>query len=146
MNIVQIEPADNIIQIDEWQEFLRDGEQFLKVAQAAFEQQKKAFSTETLYNLICMGIEKLVMSFLMSRGDLADNHTMGDLKHAIELHLGPQPELARKMSYMDSFQEICDLDEYNIRTPTREDIKTFLSIAEEIKVTLIPHMPLKEMK
>ena len=131
----------NFIQIENWKEYQQDGEQFLRVASKAFIQRKKAFSTETLYNLICMGIEKLIMAFLMSRGDLAENHTMGDLYRALENHLGPIPHLKSQMGYLDKFQEICDLDTFNLQKPTRKDIQKMMSIGEEIQGVLSPLMP-----
>ncbi|MBM9511029.1 HEPN domain-containing protein [Desulfogranum marinum] len=140
MNIIQIDSAENIISIDNWQEYRRDGEQFLRTASAAHEQQKKAFSPDTIYNLTCMGIEKIVMAFLMHRGDLAENHTMGDLLRAIEQHLGPNPGFAQKMQFLDSFQEICDLDTYNVQTPTATDIETILAIGEEVREMLTPYL------
>ena len=78
----------NPIQIEDWRIYRRDGEQFLHTAFEAHRQKKKAFSADTLYNLTCMGIEKLIMAFLMSRGDLAENHTMTDLDRALQQHLG----------------------------------------------------------
>lgn len=130
----------NIVQIDNWQEYQRDGEQFLHVAEQAFVKKKKTFSPEALYNLTCMGIEKVIMAFLMHRGDLAENHTMGDLMRAIELHLGEQEELKKKMTYLDQFQEICDLENYEIRIPTNEDVEKILEIGEEIKTMLLPYL------
>ena len=140
MNIVQIDSAKNIVPIDNWEEYRRDGEQFLRTASAAHQQQKKAFSPEAIYNLTCMGIEKIVMAFLMLRGDLAENHTMGDLLRAVEHHLGPDPDFAQKMQYLDSFQEICDLDNYKVLTPTTTDIELILAIGTEVRERLIPYM------
>lgn len=130
----------NIVQIDNWQEYQRDGEQFLKVAKQAFVQKKKAFSPDTIYNLTCMGIEKIVMAFLMHRGDLAENHTMGDLHRALELHLGEKQDLAKKMLYLDSFQEICAIDTYTIKVPGEDDVVTILAIGEEVSDMLLPYL------
>lgn len=129
-----------LVQIDDWHAYRRDGEQFLQTARNAHRLQKKAFSPDTLYNLTCMGIEKLVMAFLMRRGDLAENHTMGDLLRAVELHLGEDKRFAEKMKYLDSFQEICDLETYNVREPTEHDVVNILAIGEDIRSMLLPHM------
>ncbi len=129
-----------LVQIDNWRDYRRDGEQFLKTAQGAYEKKKKAFSAETLYNLTCMAIEKLIMAFLMKNGDLAENHTMADLLRALQLHLGEIPEIAEKLLYLDEFQEICDLEQFNIRTPTETDVIRFLSIGEELRAVLHPHL------
>lgn len=130
----------NLIQIDNWQDYQRDGEQFLRVARQAYKQKKKAFSSDTLYNLTCMGIEKITMAFLMHRGDLAENHTMGDLLRAIELHLGEDKKFAEKMMFLDSFQEICDLDTYSIQIPTEQDVVRILTIGEEVETKLVPYL------
>lgn len=129
-----------LVQIDNWRDYRRDGEQFLKTARGAHTKQKKAFSPDTLYNLTCMAIEKLIMAFLMKNGDLAENHTMGDLLRALQLHLGEIPELAGKLLYMNDFQEICSLEHFTIRIPSEEDVTRFLAIGEEVRAVLYPHL------
>ncbi len=130
----------NIVQIDNWQDYLRDGEAFLRTANAAYEKKSKAFSSETLYNVICMAIEKFVMAFLMKNGDLAENHTIGDLRFALERHMTISNDLKEKLAYLDKFQEICDLDDYTVIHPTDEDVTKFLSIGNEVRELLIPHL------
>ena len=129
-----------LVQIDNWREYRRDGEQFLQTAQNAHEKGKKAFSTDTLYNLTCMAIEKLIMAYLMKNGDLAENHTMADLLRALQRHLGELPEISKKLLYLDGFQEICDLDEFTLAVPTQEDVCTFLTIGREVRTVLAPYL------
>ena len=130
----------NIVQITNWQEYRRNGEQFLHTALMARKKNKTHFTPEILYNLTGMAIEKLIMAYLMKNGDLADNHTMGDLLAALERHAGRQPELAEKFHYLDSFQEICDLEAYSVKIPTQEDTDAILAIGEEIREFLAPHL------
>lgn len=126
----------NIIQIDNWRDYRRDGEKFLHTATEAYHKKKKAFSTDTLYNVICMAIEKLIMAFLMKKGDLAENHTMADLLRALQLHLGDMPELGEKLMYLDAFQEICSLENFTVHTPSEEDVVKMLAIGEDVRVIL----------
>lgn len=130
----------NPIAIQNWQEFRRDGEQFLNTALRAHEKKKKGFSPETLYNLTCMAIEKIIMAFLMKNGDLAQNHTMADLLFSLEEHLGNNSEIAEKLLWLDSFQEICDLDEYTIQTPGPEETSKILNIGSDIYSYLRPQL------
>lgn len=130
----------NIVQIDNWQDYQRDGEQFLGTALGAHRKMKKAFSSDTLYNLTCMAIEKLIMAFLMKNGDLADNHTMGDLLRSLQRHLSLQPDLVEKMLFLDTFQEICDLESYQIRIPAEDDVLTILAIGEQVRQELRPYL------
>jgi hypothetical protein len=129
-----------MVQITNWQEYRRDGEQFLHTALMARKKNKKHFTPEILYNLTGMAIEKLIMAYLMKNGDLAENHTMGDLLTALERHAGSQPELAEKLRYLDSFQEICDLEAYSVRIPTQEDTEVILAIGQKISDFLAPHL------
>jgi hypothetical protein len=73
----------NIVQIDNWRDYRRDGEQFLHTATEAHNKKRKAFSTDTLYNVTCMAIEKLVMAFLMKNGDLAEKSNNGRYSQGI---------------------------------------------------------------
>lgn len=130
----------NIVQIDNWQEYYRDGEQFLKTANGAFAKHSKGFSYDTLYNVTCMGIEKLVMAFLMKHGDLAENHTMGDLLFALQRHLGDIPGTAEQLLYLNNFQEICDMDSFKIQIPTENDVVKFLEIGQAIRELLCPYL------
>lgn len=135
---MDIQPFTAIAPIDDWDVFQKDGNQFLNTAVAAFEKKKKAFNPESIYNLTAMAIEKFIMAFLMCRGDLADNHTMQDLMYALERHLGKQPELAEKLKYMDSFQEICDPVEFTIQIPTEDDLSKMLEIGRYVQTLLQP--------
>lgn len=130
----------NIIQIDNWRDYRSDGEKFLHTATEAHNKKKKAFSTDTLYNITCMAIEKLIMAFLMKNGDLAENHTMADLLRALQLHLGDIPELGKKLLYLDTFQEICSLDNFTINIPTEEEVVKMLAIGEDVRVALQPYL------
>lgn len=87
-----------------------------------------------------MGIEKLIMALLMKRGDLAVNHTMTDLLEAMELHLGHASEIAKKLQFLDTFQEICDLDTYVVRHPSASDIEKIVRIGDDLHYYLAPHI------
>ena len=111
-----------------WRDYQRDGEQFLRTALQAHAKGRQAFSSDTLYNLTCMAIEKYIMAFLMKHGDLAENHTMGDLLRALTTHCGDLGDLAQQLLYLDTFQEICDLENYTVRIPNQNDIERILAI------------------
>lgn len=131
----------NVVQISDWHLYQRDGEQFLQTSRGAHAKNRKSFSPEAIYNLTCMGIEKLIMAFLMKRGDLAENHTMGDLLYALERHLDNTAEVAEDLRYLDSFQEICDLESYVVNIPTPEDLTRIVSCGRHIQDFLSPHLP-----
>jgi hypothetical protein len=137
---VQIQPATNIIQIDNWQEYWRDGEQFLRTAVNALAKGRRVFTPEILYNITAMAIEKYIMAFLMINGDLAENHTMGDLATALERHTGPLPDLISQLHYLDSFQEICDIETSHYVQPTTEQIAGIVHIGQEVERYVVPFL------
>ncbi len=140
MQLLQIQPKENIIQIDDWQDYLRDGQQFLSTAVGAHRKNKSTFSPEAIYNITGMAIEKIIMAFLMKNGDLAENHTMTDLAAALVRHTGPVPELTAKLHYLDTFQDICDLEVSSYVTPTHEQIAEIVAIGQEVERLLLPHL------
>lgn len=130
--------------LDDWQQYKIEGQQYLNLAENAYNHKKKAFTTEILYNIIAMGIEKLVMSGLMEVGRLPYNHTMHDLVAALEEWL---PETIRGMEEpvrrLDSYQDICDPYNCSIRIPTMGEIKTMLHLARRLeqRLTSATHCP-----
>jgi hypothetical protein len=120
--------------IEDWGQYRLEGEQYLSLAEGAFLKKKPAFTTEILYNLIAMAIEKLVMGALMEIGRLPYNHTMHDLVAALEEWL---PETIRGMEEsicnLDSYQEICDPYNCTIKVPTTAEIENMLALAGRLK-------------
>ncbi len=123
--------------IDDWQQYKLEGRQYLHLAETAHQNKNKTFTTEILYNLIAMAIEKLVMSALMEIGRLPFNHTMHDLVEALEQWM---PEAVRGMEAsirnLDSYQEICDPYACTIKIPTMVEIKTMLTLARQLEQRL----------
>lgn len=130
-----------LMQITDWRQYLKEGDQYLSTAVGAAARRSKVFTPEILYNVTAMAIEKMIMGYLMSRGDLADNHTMRDLLDAVERNAGPQPELGAKLRYLDGYQEICDLDTYKRVAPAPEDIPEILAIGQMVKAFVEERIP-----
>lgn len=121
------------IQISDWRLYLSDGRKYLRTAVNGARNRPRVFVPEIVYNLTLIAIEKQIMGYLMSRGDLAENHTMTDLAAALERHAGPLPELSEKLRFLDTFQEMCDQDTYRRQTPTGAEIATTLAIGGELE-------------
>ncbi|MDF1614094.1 hypothetical protein [Desulfurivibrio dismutans] len=131
-------PAPGSEPIKGWEDFLREGNQFLATANNAYAQRKEAFTTAILYNLVAMAIEKLIMALLMKSGKLPYNHTMHDLVAAIDEFLpGELAGLGEELKGLDGFQDICDLESYSISPPTMEQIGGMLTLALEIQARVM---------
>ncbi len=124
--------------IDDWEQYRLEGEQFLNLAEGAFLNKKKAFTTEILYNLIAMAIEKLVMGALMEIGRLPYNHTMHDLVVALVEWLPEKIRgLEESVRVLDSYQEICDPYICTIKVPTAMEIENMLALARTLEQRLL---------
>ncbi|MBU1455577.1 MAG: hypothetical protein KKD01_12700 [Proteobacteria bacterium] len=120
--------------IDGWEEFLHDGDAFLQTGIAAYTKGKKAFTPEILYNVIAMAIEKFVMAALMQRGALPYNHTMGDLVDSMdEVFPEGMSDIKDGLLDLDRYQEICDVDTFNITPPAMAAIPAMLVLAEKMQ-------------
>ena len=124
--------------IQGWQEFLHDGDGFLKTAVAAHDKRRKVFTAEILYNIVAMAIEKFVMAALMRHGTMPYNHTMTDLVAAMEETFpGEIQDIREGLLRLDSYQQICDLDGFSILLPAMEEIPAMLELADTLKSLVV---------
>jgi HEPN domain-containing protein len=131
-------PAPGSEPIKGWEDFLREGKQFLATANKAYSRGKAAFTAPILYNLVAMAIEKLIMALLMKNGKLPLNHTMHDLVGAIDEFLpGELAGLGEELKRLDGFQEICDMESCSISPPTMAQISGMLTLALEVQSRVI---------
>lgn len=134
--ITEVQPVQlvPITAIQGWEEFLRDGEGYLKTAVGAHAKRQDIFTPEILYNIVGMAIEKFVMAALMRHGTLPCNHTMTDLVGAMEETFPTAMDDFRDgLLALDKYQEICDLDSYTINPPSMEEIPAMLELAEMVR-------------
>jgi len=121
-----------------WEDFLREGNQFLATANNAYVQRRPAFTTVILYNLLAMAIEKLIMALLMKSGNLPYNHTMHDLVEAIDEFLpGELAGLGEELKRLDGYQDICDVESYSISPPTMGQIGGMLTLTLEVQARVM---------
>lgn len=127
---VPVTPLASIQPISGWQEFLDDGNRFLRTANTAYSNQNKIFTPEILYNLVAMAIEKFVMAALMNHGTMPYNHTMADLVEAMEDVFPGAIEVIREgLLNLDQYQDICDPYEFTITPPSKEEIPAMIALA-----------------
>ncbi len=117
-----------------WEEFLQEGDAYLKTGHGAYAKSRAAFTPEILYNIIAMAIEKLVMATLMKQGQLPYNHTMYDLVEAMD-DVFPESlvDIREDLLNLDKYQEICDIDHYNIIPPDSTEIPGMLNLASQLQ-------------
>ncbi len=122
-----------------WEEFLRDGEAYLKTATAAHQKRQDVFTPGILYNIIAMAIEKFVMAALMRHGTLPYNHTMTDLVESMEETFpDTMGDISAGLIKMDKYQDICALDDnYHISPPAMEEIPDMLELGQKLRSLVV---------
>ena len=86
--------------------FMEEGDAYLKTAHGG-QKRPAIFTPEILYNILGLAIEKHIMAALMSKGELADNHTFTDLIDATK-QIGEINEIiADQLRKFESYQNIC---------------------------------------
>ena len=127
--------------IQGWEEFLKDGNGYLRTAKGGYLNRKKIFTSEILYNIIAMAIEKFVMAALMRHGTLPYNHTMADLVESMEETFpGAIADIREGLLRLDSYQDICDPYEFTIVEITMDEIPGMLDLAEKLQQLVINNL------
>lgn len=120
--------------IQGWEEFLADGNGYLRTADGAYKKGNRIFTSEILYNIIAMSIEKYVMAALMRHGTMPYNHTMADLVEAMEETFPHAIDAIREgLLKLDTYQDICDPYEFTLVEPAMDEIPAMLEVAERLR-------------
>jgi len=123
-----------------WKEFWERGESYLRVAEKGL-QRPDRFNAAALYNIVALAIEGLFMGRFMAAGTLPRNHTLLDLVEE-EREIGSLPDdVAERLIAMDAFQNLCSLAAYERKEPTRDDIVSFVALANQVRDILSVRLP-----
>ncbi len=113
-----------------WQDFYKEGTDFLRTSKGSMYSEK--FSPEIIYNLCAMSIEKFFMALFIKINFMPYNHTLVDLVESIKVKEELDPELERRLLYMNGFQEICTMEQYSRTIPGKEEIPFFVETTEMV--------------
>ncbi len=120
------------METQEWKRFVDDGDKYLSAAINS-SKRRKVFTPELIYNIVAIAIEKHLMGYLLYHRKMPENHTLRDLTRAVREISPFSGYLEQKISYMDSFQEICCLSTYNRRVPDESDVSVFFEVGREVQ-------------
>lgn len=113
--------------------FLEEGDAYLKTARGG-QKRPGIFTPEILYNILGLAIEKHVMAALISRGELADNHTFTDLIDATKQIGEIDSEIADQLRKFESYQNICPVFAgYHRAEVPAEAIPEMIETAEAVR-------------
>lgn len=122
-----------IERITDWKSFMTEGDKYLKTARGGMKR-PAVFTAEILYNIIGLAIEKHVMGALMSKGQLADNHTFTDLIDATKQIGEIDPSIADSLRKFESYQNLCPVFAgYHSAELSQEAIPEMIETAEAVQ-------------
>ncbi|MBC8318814.1 MAG: hypothetical protein H8E41_12995 [Desulfobulbaceae bacterium] len=116
----------------EWQKYFREGSQFLDLATKGAKNREK-FDGEALYNILAMAIEKHFMALFLYKNYMPEGHTLQDLLSAATQFVKVDMELIKGLTFMDSLQDICSVDDFIKKVPTDNEIEVMVKIAHRVK-------------
>jgi hypothetical protein len=115
----------------DWEQFYADARGFHKTVRGGLKR-PEVFTPGLVQNIAAMGIEKYFMAVFTRRGLLPRNHTMRDFVEEAACFLEFPEGLAESLLYFDSLQSICSIDDYNIITPSPEDVPRFVEAIDQV--------------
>ena len=119
--------------MEEYKAYMEEGNKYLKTAQGGLNR-PEIFTTEILYNIVGLAIEKHVMAALMAKEKLADNHTFTDLIDATKQVGEIDAEIADQLRKFEGYQNICPVFAgYHRAEPPKEAIPEMIETAQAVK-------------
>ena len=123
----------NTLMDNDYMVFMNEGNRYLKTARGGIKR-PAVFTAEILYNIIGLAIEKHIMAALMSKGQLADNHTFTDLIDATRQIGEIDGAIADRLRKFESYQNICPVFAgYHRTEPPAEAIPEMIATAEAVQ-------------
>ena len=104
----------------EWQEWLRNGDQYLKAATPRGKTSR--FRPEIQYNLLALSLEGYIMAILGFHNSLPFNHTFTDLLDGLETLIPVDKDLKARILKYENIQSICSIEKYARQQPSRADL------------------------
>lgn len=86
--------------------FMEEGDAYIKTARGG-QKRPAIFTPEILYNILGLAIEKHIMAALMSKNQLADNHTFSDLIDATKQIGEIDGTIAGQLRKFEGYQNLC---------------------------------------
>jgi hypothetical protein len=119
--------------IENYQDFMAEGDKYIQTAKGGLNR-PAVFTSEILYNIIGLAIEKHVMGALMAKGCMADNHTFTDLIDATRQIGEIDNAIADQLRKFESYQNICPVFAgYHRTEPPQEAIPEMIATAEAVQ-------------
>jgi len=117
----------------DYTDFMTEGDKYLKTARGGVKR-PAVFTTEILYNILGLAIEKHIMGALMAKGMLADNHTFTDLIDATKQVGEIDAAIADQLRKFEGYQNICPVFAgYHRAEPPTEAIPEMIETAEAVQ-------------
>lgn len=114
-----------------WADFYDEAKKYNKLLKGALNKPEK-FTPDFIYNIAVMSVEKYFMAYFLKKNILPPNHTIADLVMFMKQYQVIPDHLETRLLFMNDFQEICSLEQYNRKTPTKDDTVKFADTVDMV--------------
>jgi hypothetical protein len=113
-------------------DLLREGDDYLRVVRAGLARPGK-FTSEIVFSVLSMAVEKLIMALVTHSGCLPENHTFRELSeacHAVEPLEMREREL---LLSLDDHSNLCSQEAFRQILPSDERMAAFVALGERFQ-------------
>lgn len=126
---------------NDYKAFYQRGMKNYKNAQDSLGKENRKLSNEIIYNMLSMALEEIMMSYFIYIGKLPYNHTLKDLFDRYFEINEKNEKLYNDALYLDQFQNICTLENYQRKTPEEKDLFLLKNLTEQIITEVTDKIP-----
>ena len=115
-----------------WKDYYTDAEGYYHAAIRGKENKKK-FSNNLLYNIICMSMENFFISLMWFNKRVPEQHSLvGMLKELKDLYEIDE-NLLNQIRYINRFQNICSIDIFKQADPNISEVEEMVKTLQNVK-------------
>jgi len=111
---------------------IKGADSYYNSARGAFYKDSK-FTTELIFNILTMAVEKYLVGLLMSKGIMPENHVIKYLLEETELYFTLDKTVHQNLTKVDEYLYICSLDSFTKKVPSRDELESMIMALDNLK-------------
>ena len=130
------------MELEGYDTMIKGADSYYGSAKRAFNKDSK-FTTELVFNIITMAIEKYLVGLLMSKGIMPMNHVIKYLLEETEEYFKLDNVIQQNLAKVDDYLYICSMDDFTKKVPSKEEMGSIMDAVERLKIFTHEHVLLE---
>lgn len=126
--------------INGWNDHILDGRKYLQTATKGL-QRPEVFNNELIFQLVAMGIEKLIVGVWQYHRQMPADHTLSGLVEGLLGVCPMEAELVSRIKAVESMDDMCALTVSHRLPPGDAQIEEALAVGEAVVRFVDGHLP-----